>query len=278
MANTIFNPATYTLRSLSDNIKRGDIALPELQRPFVWANTKVRDLFDSMYRGFPVGYLLFWETGAEVEARQIGTDGKEAKIARLLIVDGQQRLTSLYSVLEGVSVVREDYSDSRVQLAFRPRDSHFSVRDATTDRNPEFLKDISQLWVEYRGTVRKFFGDYEAARGSLDTETRDRWEDALDHVRDLENYPFSVLVLDSSVSEEAVAEVFTRINYEGVRLNQADFILTLMSVFWEEGRKQLEGFARGCKLPSRSGPSPFNWYIAPSPDQMLRVSVALAFK
>lgn len=277
MAITLFRSTNFSLRSLVDNISRGDIALPELQRPFVWANTKVRDLFDSMYRGFPVGHLLLWETGAEAGARQIGTDGKEAKVARWLIVDGQQRMTSLYSVITGATVVREDYTESRVQIAFRPRDAHFAVWDATTDKNPEFLKDITQLWGNYRRTVSKFFNDYETARGELDQAKRDDWEDALDRVRDLQNYPFDVVELDSAIDEEQVAEVFVRINSEGVKLNQADFILTLMSVHWDEGRKQLEQFARDSKVPSKAA-SPFNWYLAPSPDQLLRVSISLAFR
>lgn len=277
MANTIFRPTNFTLRNLIDNIARGDIALPELQRPFVWANTKVRDLFDSMYRGFPVGYLLFWETGAEVGTRQIGTNAKDAKVARWLIVDGQQRMTSLYSVMTGATVVREDYTESRVQLAFRPRDAHFAVWDATTDKNPEYLKDITQLWVDYRSATSAFFVNYEAARGPLDSATRNAWEDAFDRVRDLQSFPFSVVELDAAVDEEQVAEVFVRINSEGVKLNQADFILTLMSVHWDEGRKQLEDFARDSKIPS-TGASSFNWYISPSPDQLLRVAIALAFR
>ncbi|EMY34243.1 hypothetical protein D477_010661 [Arthrobacter crystallopoietes BAB-32] len=248
-----------------------------MQRPFVWSNSKVRDLFDSMYRGFPVGYLLFWETGAEVGARQIGIEGKDARVARWLIVDGQQRMTSLYSVISGEKVVREDYSESKVKLAFRPRDAHFSVSDATTEKNPEFLKDVTKLWVDFRGTVSRFFADYEAARGPLEASMRNAWEDALDRVRDLQNFPFNVVELDSAVDEEQVADVFVRINSEGVKLNQADFILTLMSVFWDEGRKQLEAFSRGAKVPSLAGAAPFNWYIAPSPDQLLRVTVALAF-
>lgn len=275
---TIFRPTKFTLRNLVDDIGRGDIALPELQRPFVWANAKVRDLFDSMYRGFPVGYLLFWETGAVAGTRKIGSEEKHAKVPRWLIVDGQQRMTSLYSVITGASVVREDYSESRIQLAFRPRDAHFAVWDITVDRNVEFLKDVTQLWVDFRGTVRRFFADYEASRGPLDEATRGQWEDALDRVRDIDGFPFEVVELSASVSEAQVAEVFVRINSEGVKLNQADFILTLMSVHWDEGRKQLEAFARGAKLPSRSGPSPFNWYIAPSPDQLLRVTIALAFR
>lgn len=278
MSKTVFRSTQFTLRHLVDNIDRGDVALPELQRPFVWSNSKVRDLFDSMYQGFPVGYLLFWETGAEVGARQIGVDDKDARVARWLIVDGQQRLTSLYSVITGRVVLREDYSESRVKLAFRPRDDHFAVTDIAIGNDPEFLPDVTELWRDYRGTVSKFFSNYETARGELDDAMRNGWDDALDRVRDLQSYPFNVVELDSSVEEEQVAEVFVRINSEGVKLNQADFILTLMSVFWDKGRKQLEEFARGCKVPSTSGASPFNWYISPQPDQLLRVSIALAFR
>lgn len=278
MARTVFRSTSFTLRHLVDTIDRGDLALPELQRPFVWSNSKVRDLFDSMNRGFPVGYLLFWETGADVGARQIGVDEKDARVARWLIVDGQQRLTSLYSVLTGHAVVREDYTESRVRLAFRPRDEHFAVTDVATGNDPEFLPDVTSLWRNFRRTVSEFFDRYEAARGTLDDETRNAWEDAIDRVRDLQNYPFNVVELDASVDEEQVAEVFVRINSEGVKLNQADFILTLMSVFWEKGRKQLEEFSRACKVPSVSGASPFNWYIAPQPDQLLRVAIAVAFR
>lgn len=277
MAETVFRMTSFTLRHLVDNIKRGDIALPELQRPFVWSNSKARDLFDSMYRGFPVGYLLFWATGAELGARQIGTEKKDAHVARWLIVDGQQRLTSLYSVMTSEEVVREDYSTSRIQIAFRPKDGHFSVWDASVDRNPEYLKDISKLWQSFRPTLTKFFEDHEKARGPLEPDVRTRWEDALDRVRDLQNFPFNVVELDQDVDEEQVAEVFVRINSEGVKLNQADFILTLMSVFWDEGRKDLESFSREATRPSLSGPSPFNWYITPAPDQLLRVAIALAF-
>lgn len=278
MAKTVFRSTSFTLRHLADNIGRGDIALPELQRPFVWANSKVRDLFDSMYRGFPVGYLLFWETGAELGARQIGTDAKEARVARWLIVDGQQRMTSLYSVLMGQSVVREDYTESRVRLAFRPRDGHFAVWDSAVERNPEYLNDVTLLWSDFRGTVAGFFAGYEQVRGPLDSETRNVWEDNIDQVRDLQNYPFNVVELDQDVDEEQVADVFVRINSEGVKLKQADFILTLLSVFWDKGRTELEEFARACKVPSVSGASPFNWYIQPQPDQLLRVTVAYAFR
>src|SRR5690606_34400924 len=105
----LFKKVDYTLSSLVDAISSGTIGLPEIQRPFVWKNVKVRDLFDSMYRGFPVGYLLFWETGVTPGTRQLGVDQKQLAPARL-IVDGQQRLTSLFAVVKGIKVIREDFA------------------------------------------------------------------------------------------------------------------------------------------------------------------------
>src|SRR5690348_14366967 len=104
VALTLFKDTTYSVQLLIEDIGRGEVALPDIQRPFVWQATKVRDLFDSMYRGFPVGYLLFWETGADAGARQIGSAERQS-VPRLLIVDGQQRLTSLYAVMTGAPVV-----------------------------------------------------------------------------------------------------------------------------------------------------------------------------
>jgi hypothetical protein len=97
---------TYSVSGLIESIVSGEVALPDIQGPFVWQASKVRDLLDSMYKGFPVGYLLFWETGIEPGARQIGGGTKDA-VPRLLIVDGQQRLTSLFAVMTGREVMRK---------------------------------------------------------------------------------------------------------------------------------------------------------------------------
>lgn len=278
MSDTLFRAVPFSVRQLVDNIKRGDVALPDIQRPFVWQNRKVRDLFDSMVKGFPVGYLLFWATGADNGVRQIGTDTKDEKVARWLIVDGQQRLTSLYSVLTGTSVVREDYSQSRIRIAFRPHDCTFEVTDAAIEKNPEFLADITPLFDDYKKTVRGYLDRLEEARGELDEAQRDRLDDQFDRVRDVGAYPFQVIELDAAMDEEQVADVFVRINSEGVPLNQADFILTLMSVFRDTARRQLEDFARTAKQPTISHASPFNWYLQPQPDQLLRVAIAVAFR
>jgi len=278
MTRTLFRTTRFDLDHLVKNIDRGDVALPDIQRPFVWPNRKVRDLLDSMLKGFPVGYLLFWATGAEVGARAIGVGDKEERVPRWLIVDGQQRLTSLFSVFTGHPVVREDYAESRIRIAFRPHDARFEVTDAAIEKDPEFLTDITLLWKDYRFTVKGYLDRLEKSRGELDPQLRDRIDDQFDRVRDLRAYPFEVVELDAAMEEENVAEVFVRINSEGVTLNQADFILTLMSVFRDKARKQLEEFARAAKKPSMGGASAFNWYMQPQPDQLLRVAVGVAFR
>ena len=93
MPPALYRDTGYSLSHLVEDIRNGRIGLPDIQRPFVWSATKVRDLLDSMYRGYPVGTLMFWETGAEVGTRQIGVEDSD-RAPQLLIVDGQQRLTS----------------------------------------------------------------------------------------------------------------------------------------------------------------------------------------
>jgi hypothetical protein len=279
MSATLFKEVSYSLAKLIQDIEMGEIGLPDIQRPFVWPNTKVRDLFDSMYKGFPVGYLLFWANVVANGYRQIGADSKQ-KIPRLLIVDGQQRLTSLYAVLKGIPVVRENYRKEQIYIAFCPKDQKFEVIDAAIRRDPEFIPDISQLWsggAPRRRVVRDFFERLRSYR-SVNEDEEDHLSEVVDRLYDLQNYPFTALELSPTVDEEQVAEVFVRINSKGTILNQADFILTLMSVFWDEGRAELERFSREARQPSSTGASPFNYFIQPSPDQLLRVSAGLGFR
>jgi hypothetical protein len=276
---TLFKEVNYSLSKLIHDIDMGEIGLPEIQRPFVWPNTKVRDLFDSMYKGFPVGYLLFWSNGLGGGHRQIGVNGKQ-KVPHLLIVDGQQRLTSLFSVLKGLPVLKSDYTQQRIFIAFRPRDQKFEVADAAIRKDPEYIADISQLWsgeVSRNRFVKDFIKQLGTTRLLTDDE-EDELTESIDRLYDLQNYPFTALELSSTVDEEQVADVFVRINSTGTRLNQADFILTLMSVFWDEGRQQLEHFCREARQPSTTTASSFNYFIQPDPDQLLRVSIGLGFR
>ncbi|WP_405466647.1 DUF262 domain-containing protein [Streptomyces jietaisiensis] len=280
MPPTLYRDTGYTLRHLIEDIEGGRIGLPDIQRPFVWSATKTRDLFDSMYRGYPIGTLMFWETGAEVGTRQIGT-GTGDRAPQRLVVDGQQRLTALFAVLTGRKVVNKSFDEVTLRIAFHPQDQTFEVTDAAIERDTAYIPDITKLWAPggHRGAVREFFHRLEQAAGEpLPTATRDELEERIDRVRGLHDFRFQVVELDAAADEEQVAEIFVRINFQGVKLNQSDFILTLMSVHWEKGRRQLEDFCRAAVVAGLPGPNPRNPFLDPSPDQLLRVAVAVAFR
>ena len=279
MAETVFTKVDYDLGSLAKYIGLGEIGLPDIQRPFVWKNAKVRDLFDSMYKGYPVGYLLFWQNGLTDASRTIGVDNKQ-KPPRLVIVDGQQRLTSLYAVIKGIPVLRENFESEYIHIAFNPLEERFEVADAAIRRDKTFIPNISILWrdnARVTQIIRRYTDELKNSRNITEIEER-KIEDSIEKLKGLLSYPFTALELASDIDEEDVSDVFVRINSKGTPLNQADFILTLMSVFWDEGRAALEQFCRESRKPSKGNASPFNYFIEPSPDQLLRVGVGVAFK
>ncbi len=280
MSDRLFTQVNYELGTLINYIEMGEIGLPDIQRPFVWKDAKVRDLFDSMYRGYPVGYLLFWQNVFDEGSRQIGVHNKQ-KPPRELIVDGQQRLTSLFAVIRGIEVVRENYEKEKIEISFNPLTEKFEVADAATRRDPSFIPNISVLWDKNKGGLFDLVNDYIKANkqnGELTLENIKQIQTSMGKLNDLLNFPFIALELSANISEEQVAEIFVRINNEGKPLKQADFILTLMSVFWDEGRTALEEFCRLARIPGSESPSPYNLVSQPDPDQLLRVSVGLGFK
>jgi hypothetical protein len=272
---TVFSQVNYQVSGVVAQISQGLIGLPDLQRPFVWQAAKVRNLFDSMYRGYPIGHLLLWESGASPGAKQIGTDTKDSTPTHL-IVDGQQRLTSLYSVMKRVPVLGSDGTEKRIRIAFRPRDGHFQVADAATNRDPAFFKDISDIWADEGSytIISNFIAQLKESE-DLAPESEQHVAGALQRLANLSGYPLTAIVLGSEVPTDQVAEVFVRINSEGKKLNQADFILTLMSVHWDEGRHTLENWCLAQRSAAAGG---LNGFMEPDPDQMLRVSIALGFR
>jgi len=280
MPDILFSQVNYSLDNLLQNIRLGVIGLPEIQRPFVWGNSKVRDLFDSMYKGFPVGYFLFWKNGTGNGHKKIGTDEKQL-VPDSLIVDGQQRLTSLYAVMKGIPIIREDFRKEKILIAFNPITEKFEVYDAAIAKNPEFIPDISLIWSHKNGIfgVAKDYIKRISETRELSDEDITLIQNNINNLDNIKLYPFTVLEVSSSANEEEVSEIFVRVNSKGTPLNQADFILTLMSVFWDDGRKKLEEFCRQSRMaPVNSSPSSFNYLIKPDPDQLLRASVGFGFK
>ncbi len=279
MSKTIFKRVDYDIGGLINDIGRGRIALPDIQRPFVWKNVLVRDLFDSMYRGYPIGYLLLWENGAG-QAHMIGVGEKQDKPS-FVIVDGQQRLTSLYAVFRGEDVVRENFASERIRIAFNPLEEKFEVATAATEKDPRFVADISVVLSRETGLIafcRQFFERLRGAAHELTADQEAAIEESLTKLSELSTFPLTALQLSADIGDEDVAEVFVRVNSKGKTLNQADFILTLMSVFWDEGRTALETFSRQARQPSASDSSPYQHFINPMPDQLLRVAISVAFE
>lgn len=151
--------------------------------------------------------------------------------------------------------------------------------DATTERDPEYILDISEAFNRpTHKTIAEYLKRLSAARDVSDAE-EEKVAEAIGRLAGLTNFPFIALELSQQCTEEQVADVFVRINSEGKKLNQSDFILTLMSVFWDEGRTELETFCRAARQPGPAGQaSPFNAIFQPDPDHLLRVDVGVAFR
>ncbi len=275
----IFTTTNYPINALIEDIDHGKIGLPELQRPFVWPNVNVRNLFDSLYRGYPAGFLLFWETGAEVGLKRIDSKG-DAVVPKLAIVDGQQRLTSLYAVVKAAEVLRANFRRERIRIAFNPLSERFDVADAAIAKDKSYIPDISTLWKP-GADIFEIADAYEKSLSEVRQLTPEQvraTRSAINRVRGIIDFQFVALTLSSSVGAETIADVFVRINGEGKKLNQSDFIMTLMSVFWDEGRAELENFAQLATKPGDGQASPFNHFMKPAPDQMLRATVGLSLK
>ena len=148
------------------------------------------------------------------------------------------------------------------------------------DRIRRLFPDISVVWSGNVGLIPLYNHYIESLRKTRDLSDSDAKviEDSLTRLHALSSFPLTALHLSADISEEDVAEVFVRVNSQGKSLSQADFILTLMSVFWDDGRTALEQFSREARKPGDGEPSPYNNFIKPSPDQLLRVAVGLAFK
>src|SRR5450759_3747979 len=239
----MFTNISFPINSLLGQIATGQIGLPELQRPFVWDRSQVRDLLDSLYRGYPTGYFLFWQASPEQGSNPIGTDGKQTAPS-LLVVDGQQRLTSLFAVFQDAPVLSSKFEPEHIRIAFNPLRERFEVANTAIERDREWVSNVSAVLSGAQGSFAFINGFIDKLRG--EREVTDEMSDFiaanLQRLATLPNYTFNAIQLSHDLPVEEVSEIFVRVNSKGTQLNQADFILTLMSVYWDKGRKELEQF------------------------------------
>jgi hypothetical protein len=283
----IFKHTPWTVQELVGGVSSGTVRLPDIQRPFVWPNAKVRDLIDSMYRGYPVGELMFWANRDAMHTKTVGGDPK-TQDATMQVVDGQQRLTSLYAVLKGLEVWREDYSRERISIAFNPLTERFEIPTPIVKRSSDWIADIVHVFANPIQARSDYLTRLKIdPTKDVDAAMEIKVELAINKLHQLQTYGFQVVQITDDVGRETVAEIFVRINSEGVTLSSADFILTWMSVFWEEGRTQLDAFARNSRFtPARASEidnqkvtwTPHNPYLYLQPGQVLRVAIAVGLR
>ncbi|WP_341358375.1 DUF262 domain-containing protein [Georgenia sp. M64] len=278
----IFKPTPWQVDQLVSGVQKGSIRLPDLQRPFVWPATKVRDLFDSMYRGYPVGELMFWDVTATGETRAISGPG-EVEAAHQ-IVDGQQRLTSLYAAMKGLPVRDEAYRNKSITISFNPFTEKFDVRSPVLARSVFWVEDISTAFYSPIEAHDTFVERFLASGQDLSRGKERELTKVFVKLDALRNYSFQVVHIQSEVEKRTVADIFVRINSEGVSLKAYDYILTWLSVFWPEGRDGIEHFARNSRIsPDRATEiagmridwTPKNPFLAVETGHVVRAMVAV---
>lgn len=238
-----FGITTYSVQSILGLIDHGDIAIPEIQRPFVWDSTKVRDLMDSLYHGYPTGYLITWKN-PDVKIKGGGTaEGKT------VLIDGQQRVTAMMAALAGLPVLNEDYESKRIKIAFNPLyegdDTPFAVLTPVIEKDSAWISDISVLFSPGFGTF-KFITEYLAANKGCDP---DKVSSRIEDLKAIAARQLGCIVVDADCSIDEVTEIFIRINSKGAVLSQADFAMSKIAADEAHGGNMLrKGIDYFCHL------------------------------
>ncbi len=201
-------------------IKSGDIAIPEIQRPFVWKATKVRNFLDSLYQGYPVGYLIAWRN-PDVKLK----DGTTSAGKRILI-DGQQRVTALMAALLGHEVIDKDYQRVRIKIGFHPVLCKFEVSNPAIEKDCGWIADVSILF----DPNTKMFDLVNAYCLANNGASHDEIFRCLELLRGITSNQIGLIELNSDLDIETVTEIFIRVNSEGVPLSQADFAMSKIAV------------------------------------------------
>uniref|UniRef100_UPI0025C4883B GmrSD restriction endonuclease domain-containing protein n=1 Tax=Desulfonatronospira sp. TaxID=1962951 RepID=UPI0025C4883B len=207
------------------DVRSDKIAIPELQRPFVWKTWQVRDLMDSLYNGYPVGYLITWQSvGAKLK-------GGEVAAHQQILIDGQQRVTALRAAIAGQPVVGNRYQKKRISISFNPLTEEFATQTPAIRKSSQWIHDISEF---YSGTsqltfLRHYFKkNPDADEGKVET--------SVTKLAAIEHAQVGVISLADDLDVETVAEIFVRINAKGVPLSSADFVMSKIATYGDEGR------------------------------------------
>ncbi len=279
----IFSNTTLTVNQLIEKIDTGELGLPELQRPFIWKDSKVRDLFDSMMRGYPIGYLMLWECPTLDKKKSIGVDAHSYDSPKEVIIDGQQRLTSLYAVMKDKNVINSKFDKKAIVISYNPLQNKFEVGYSATKKDPEWIYNISEVFTTSNITklIINFTKKLDEHRTSKDRELTDEEQDTISEnitaLSNLKQHTLPVFDIKANAEEEDVSEIFVRVNSGGVPLKQNDFILTLLSLYWDDGRREIEQFSKESTYPTKGKTTSYNQITTVSAQEIIRVVMAYAF-
>ena len=228
-----YNASNIAIEQILNFIKSGEIAIPEIQRPFVWKPKQVRDLIDSLYTGYPTGYLIISQSPNMKLKDGTLSEGKK------IMIDGQQRVTAMMTAIIGMEVINSDFEKKRIKISFNPlatdEDEVFKVQDNAILKDKRWIADIAEVFApEFkRGS---FVSSYCAANSEMDA---DKLHDILDNLIGIKNRQIGVITLDRELTIDEVTEIFIRINSQGAKLNQSDFAMSKIAANVKYGGNML---------------------------------------
>jgi hypothetical protein len=288
MATELFKNIPSKVGDLVRDVRIGKIGLPDLQRPFVWKDNKIRELYDSMLKGYPIGYIMLWESPADYDEKKsgIGINGKIYTEPKELVIDGQQRLTALVASMYGVKVKDKNFVEREIKISFNPLTREFAVWTSAFERTPEWIPKVSDVFLAKENNTisafrRKYIRAVNEARNkreekALTDAEEDLIENNINDLLNLSEYSLPTLEISYNAREEDVADIFVRVNSGGQSLTENNFIQTLISVYENETSDQMNLFCEQSRIPA-SGTS-YNNIIAIEPSHLIRMAVGVGFR
>jgi len=224
-------------------IKTKEIAVPEIQRPFVWDATKVRNFLDSLYKGYPVGYLIIWRNPT------IRTKDGGLSSGKRILIDGQQRIVSLIAALLGQPVINKNYETVRIRIAFNPVEEVFEVANPAIEKNSLWISDISKLFAP-EASIIDIVHDYCSVNEEIDSRIIEK---KLTKLQKITNNQVGIIELSEDLDIDTVTEIFIRVNSAGTELSQADFAMSKIAANERYGgnelRKAIDYFCHMAVVP-----------------------------
>lgn len=252
-----YNASNIAIEQILNFIKSGEIAIPEIQRPFVWKPKQVRDLVDSLYIGYPTGYLIISQSPNMKLKDGTLSEGKK------IMIDGQQRVTALMTAIMGMEVITADFEKKRIKISFNPlatdEDEFFKVQDNAILKDKKWITDIADVFKTdfKRGS---FVSQYCESNPEMDSNNL---HDILDILIGIKNRQIGIITLDRELTIDEVTEIFIRINSQGAKLNQSDFAMSKIAANVKYGgntlRKAIDYFSHLAVQP--------DWYNEMSKDK-----------